>query len=209
MKKYILINLIMIILMIINLLPNNKQNHNDIVENIINEEIVIEELTSRFEESRDIIQESENIIENASKINENEHTDVLSGYRITSYYPSESSNLTGSGKTTNDFSTISINGKDVYSYKGKIVVAGATKELLRSGYSKNGSQELQDKHYFKYYDTGKIKLYDTWYDFIVLDSCGASMWKGYYRIDIFVKEAKDIIDLKNVNIIYNNERGKI
>lgn len=202
MKKYILINFIMIIL-IINSLPNNKQNYNDVVENIIKEEIVIEEVTSRFEESRDIIQESENIIENASKIDENEHTDVLTEYRITSYYPSESSNITGSGKTTNDFDIININGKQVYSYNGKIVVAGATKELLRSGYSKNGSQEPQDKHYFKYYETGKIKLYDTWYDFIVLDSCGASMWKGYYRIDIFVQEAKDIIDLKNVDIICN------
>lgn len=203
MKKYILINLIMIILMIINSLPNNKQNYNDVVENIIKEEIVIEEVTSRFEESRDIIQESENIIEDASKIDENEHTDVFSEYRITSYYPSESSNITGSSKTTNDFDIININGKQVYSYNGKIVVAGATKELLRSGYSKNGSQEPQDKHYFKYYETGKIKLYDTWYDFIVLDSCGASMWKGYYRIDIFVQEAKDIIDLKNVDIICN------
>ena len=203
MKKYIIANFIMFIMIIINSLPNNKQNYNDVVENIIKEEIVIEEVTSRFEESRDIIQESENIIEDASKIDENEHIDVLSGYRITSYYPSESSNITGSGKTTNDFDIININGKQVYSYKGKIVVAGATKELLRSGYSKNGSQEPQNKHYFKYYETGKIKLYDTWYDFIVLDSCGASMWKGYYRLDIFVCGSNDIIDLKNVDIICN------
>ena len=203
MKKYIIANFIMFIMIIINSLPNNKQNYNDVVENIIKEEIVIEEVTSRFEESRDIIQESENIIEDASKIDENEHTDVFPEYRITSYYPSESSNITGSGKTTNDFDIININGKQVYSYKGKIVVAGATKELLRSGYSKNGSQEPQDKYYFKYYETGKIKLYDTWYDFIVLDSCGASMWKGYYRLDIFVCGSNDIIDLKNVDIICN------
>lgn len=136
MKKHILINLIMIILMIINLLPNNKQNYNDIVENIIKEEIVIEEISSRSEKSRDIIQESENIIEDASKIDENEHTDVLLGYRITSYYPSESSNITSSGKTTNDFDIININGKQVYSYQGRIVVAGATNALLKSGYNK-------------------------------------------------------------------------
>ena len=201
MKKYILTNLIIIILMIINLLPNNKQSHNDIVENIIKEEIVIEEVSSRFEESRDIIQESENIIEDASKIDEDEHTDVLSGYRITSYYPSESSNITGSGKTTNDFDIININGKQVYSYQGKIVVAGATNALLKSGYNKNGSQNPQNKHYFKYYDTGKIELYGDTYEFIVLDSCGASMWEGYYRLDIFVYGSNDVIDLKNVDII--------
>lgn len=198
MKKYIITNFIMFIMIIINLLPNE---HKNIATNIQQENIIIneniEEVSSRYDTPREVEEEIK------ESIQEEQESNILSGYRVTSYYPSESSNLTGSGKTTNDFSTISINGKNVYSYNGKIVVAGATKELLRSGYSKNGSQEPQDKHYFKYYDTGKIKLYDTWYDFIVLDSCGASMWKGYYRIDIFVQGAKDVIDLKNVDIICN------
>lgn len=196
MKKLIIINIILLLL--INIipdveLPNNSENNTD----IISAEIIPTEITSRSEEPR--IEESiieEPIIEDKT----------LEGYRVTSYYPADNygtSNLTGSGKVTEDFNIINVDGKNVYAYEGRIVVAGATKELLKSGYNKNGSQKSQNKHYFNYYDTGRIKINDNWYGFIVLDSCGASMWEGYYRLDIFVPSKDNVIDTKNVKIIYD------
>lgn len=196
MKKLIIINIILLLL--INIIPgvelsNNSENNTD----IISAEIMQTEITSRSEEPRI----EENIIE--EPIIEDK---TLEGYRVTSYYPADNygtSNLTGSGKVTEDFNIINVEGKNVYAYEGRIVVAGATKELLKSGYNKNGSQKSQNKHYFNYYDTGRIKINDNWYGFIVLDSCGASMWEGYYRLDIFVPSKDNVIDTKNVKIIYD------
>lgn len=135
-----------------------------------------------------------------------ESQNKLSGYRITSYYPGDncaSGSKTGSGKSIKDFEILNINGKSVYTYKGKIVVATATEELLKSGYNvKNSGTRQSDKHYFTYYDEIKINIDGQYYDAIVLDSCGAAMWKGQYRIDIFVPTAKDVIDRHNVDVIY-------
>lgn len=191
MKKLIIINIILLLLL--KIIPNIESSNN--LQN--NTDIISAEITSRSEEPRkeEIIVE-DNIIENKT----------LEGYRITSYYPTDNygtSNITGSGKVTEDFNIINIEGKNVYAYQGKIVVAGATKELLKSGYNKNGSQKTQNKHYFNYYDTGRIKINDNWYGFIILDSCGASMWEGYYRLDIFVPSKDNIIDIKNTEIIYD------
>ena len=195
-KKLLVINTILIILLI--KLPSNKiikeENLNEIV---LNQDVEVKktEVTSRsLEEPRQ--EEQTQIIEDKT----------LEGYRVTSYHPGDNcltSTKTGSGKTINDFSIITIDGKQVYTYQGRIVVAGATNALLKSGYSKNGSQEEQVKHYFNYYDTGRIKINNEWYGFIVLDSCGAAMWKGYYRLDIFVPSSNDVIDIKNVEIIYD------
>ena len=130
----------------------------------------------------------------------------LEGYRITSYYPGDgclSTNKTGSGLTTSDFSTMKIGNKSVYTYKGKIVVACATQELKKSGYSVKGAQSQQAKHYFKYFDELKINIDGTLYDAICLDSCGAAMWKGEYRIDIYVPSASDVINRSNVTAYYN------
>lgn len=129
---------------------------------------------------------------------------TLTNYRITSYHPGDnclSGTKTGSGKTINDFSTIQISGKDVYTYKGKIVVATATEELLKSGYNvKGGGTRQEGKHYFNYYDELKINIDGTYYDAIVLDSCGAAMWTGEYRIDLYVPEASDVINRSNITV---------
>lgn len=130
-------------------------------------------------------------------------TTKLTGYRITSYYPGDncaSTAKTGSGKSTKDFKTMKIGNKSVYTYNGKIVVATATKELLNTGYSVRGAQNKQDKHYFKYYDTLTLTIDGKQYEAIVLDSCGAAMWQGYYRVDIFVPSSSDVIDRSNVTI---------
>ena len=131
---------------------------------------------------------------------------LLEGYRITSYYPGDgclSTNKTGSGLTTLDFSTMKIGNKSVYTYKGKIVVACATQELKKSGYSVKGAQSQQVKHYFKYFDELKINIDGTLYGAICLDSCGAAMWKGEYRIDIYVPSASDVINRSNVTAYFN------
>lgn len=208
MKRIIIVNVILIILILILPKPETKiqveetQEEQQVIEQvqeeIIQEEpkIIEPEISRGLNESRELKKVTEPIIEDKS----------LEGYRITSYYPNDDYQTgitTGSGKTIYDFDTMSINGKNVYTYQDKIVIAGATKELLKTGYNVKGSQEKQNKHYFNYYDTGKIKLYDNWYEFIVLDSCGASMWKGYYRLDIFVPTSTDVIDTKNAEIIYN------
>lgn len=202
MKKLIIINIILILL--INIIPDVESSNN--LEN--NTDIISAEITSRSDEPR--TEQFDTALISTEQLNDTEELIIedktLNGYRITSYYPSDNygtSNKTGSGKTTEDFNIININGKNVYTYQGRIVVAGATKELLKSGYNKNGSQKKQDKHYFNYGDTGRIKINDIWYGFIVLDSCGASMWENYYRLDIFVPDKNNIIDTKNVEIIYD------
>ena len=96
-----------------------------------------------------------------------------------------------------------IGNKSVYTYKGKIVVACATQELKKSGYSVKGAQSQQVKHYFKYFDELKINIDGTLYDAICLDSCGAAMWKGEYRIDIYVPSASDVINRSNVTAYFN------
>lgn len=208
MKKLIILNLVLVIILIILPKQVEETKETQLLENKIIQEEVIEEVK---EPEQEVIQEqitteiSRGITE-PREVKTDIVDNTLEGYRVTSYYPDDNyktGTKTGSGKTIYDFNTISINGKNVYTYKGKIVIAGATKELLKTGYNVKGSQEKQNKHYFNYYDTGKIKLYDNWYDFIILDSCGASMWKGYYRLDIFVPTSNDVIDTKNAEIIYN------
>ena len=154
---------------------------------------------------RNELEETKKQVTGRGSTTENRINNTNQKYRITSYHPGDnysSSTKTGSGKTIKDFNTKLINGKKVYTYQGKIVVATATQELLKSGYSVKGSQEKQNKHYFKYYDTLQIKIDNNWYDAIVLDSCGASMWKNQYRIDIFVPSAKDVINKYEVDIKY-------
>ena len=162
------------------------------------------EVTSRSlavpRSSNEFIEES---IEQETITEVEEDDNILTGYDITSYYPGDgyqSTANTGSGKTPANFGTTQIGNKTVYTYQGKVVVAAATKELLKTGYSVKGSQNPQNKHYFRYYDTGKMKINGQWYDFIVLDSCGASMWEHYYRLDIFVPNGSNVVNAKNIEI---------
>ena len=99
---------------------------------------------------------------------------------------------------TSDFQ---VNEKGWYTYQGKIVLAGATEELLRSGYNINkGNIRQSEKHYFRYYDTLTIEIDGIKYNAIILDSCGISMWEGYHRLDLFVSSKEYVIDRKNVKI---------
>lgn len=173
----------------------------------IADEEVVEEVVETVEESTEE-EETETVTTtsrgDSSTRSTTTTTTTLTGYRVTSYYPGDaygSGKKTGSGLTTSDFGTTTVEGKTVYTYKGKLVAAAATEELLASGYSKNGGNVRQEgKYYFSYYDEISICINGTWYDCIILDSCGASMWTGEYRIDLFVTNASNLVNASNVSV---------
>lgn len=115
-----------------------------------------------------------------------EDTNVLTTYetRMTSYYPQESSDCTGSGLCSWDFQA---NENGWYTYNGKLVVATATNYLLKYGFS------LADGvHTYNYYDTLILNIDGADYEAIVLDSCGSSMQTD--RVDLFVSGAEYVKD---------------
>lgn len=173
-------------------LKEQENKENEIIN--ITEEEIKEETAERIVKEQEVTSRGGSV--------RMEETKSLGTYQITSYHPGDgclSGTKTGSGKTINDFNTMKIGNKNVYTYKGKIVVACATEELLKSGYNvKGGGNRQEGKHYFRYYDEGKMNIDGTWYDFIVLDSCGAAMWEGESRIDIFVPSSSDIVNRRNV-----------
>ena len=69
-------------------------------------------------------------------------------------------------------------------------MAGATEELLSTGYS----YRQEGKYYFRYFDDIRVQIDGVWYDAIILDSCGASHWEGYFRLDMFVIDAQHVKD---------------
>lgn len=187
----------------VSLKDEQKEEIKDIVREVINEEKQKEdqEVNTQTNVNTEVQQTSSVTSRSGISVRK---TIKYTNYRVTSYHPGDnclSTNTTGSGKTTNDFTIKTICGKQVYTYKGKIVVAAATQELYNTGYNKNNSQTKQaDKHYFKYYDTFKITLDGNDYEAIVLDSCGAAMWQGEYRIDIYVPDSTNVLNRSNVTI---------
>lgn len=188
-----------------------KDEIKEIVREVLQEEnnIPIEEnsVIEEPKENTDEIAKVEEKIGVTSRGNtepRNTNKTVLTGYRITSYHPGDncgSGTKTGSGKTINNFQTMKIGNKNVYTYKGKIVVATATEELLKSGYNvKGGGTRQEGKHYFRYYDELQLQIDGKWYDCVVLDSCGASMWSGEFRVDIYVPSASNVINRSNVSV---------
>ena len=111
--------------------------------------------------------------------------DKTFSYRLTSYYPAETSNHTGSGLETKDFQ---VNEKGWYTYQGKLVLAGAT-VYLKSRYG-----EKIGKHYFRYYDNVLVEIDGIQYDGIILDSCGACSYVQENRLDLFVKDKNSVLD---------------
>jgi hypothetical protein len=104
-------------------------------------------------------------------------------YRLTSFYPAESTDCTGSGLCSWNFK---LNKYGWYTYKGKLVLATATPYLQKQFGYKEG------KTYFKYYDELNIKIDDVVYPAIVLDTCGACY--GDERLDLFVQDGLHGID---------------
>lgn len=231
-KKYIFAIMLFIIVMLslyyivpdsITLTVGIDEYKKEEIKEIV-KEVLQEETNNTSEEENQVVSESDNntdeqnteqetteqtpqvqqVTSRGSETPRIETSNILTGYRITSYHPGDgclSGTKTGSGLTINDFSTMKIGNKNVYTYKGKVVVATATEELLKSGYNVKGSGTRQNnKHYFSYFDTFKLNIDGTYYDAIVLDSCGAAMWSGEYRIDLYVPNASDVINRSNVTV---------
>lgn len=104
--------------------------------------------------------------------------------RMTSFYPAESSDCTGSGLCSWDFG---INDNGWYIYNGKLVVATATQYLANQGW-----YLAPGVHTYKYYDEITLVIDGIEYQAIVLDSCGSSMRTD--RIDLFVNGADTVKD---------------
>lgn len=144
----------------------------------------IETVSAEYKEITINAQSSVKIVAK-EKHNEIENT-VQNSYttRMTSYYPSETSNCTGSGLCTWDFE---INDKGWYTYQGKLVVATATPYLQKYGFT------LYDGvHTYRYGDTITLNIDGVDYEAIVKDSCGNCMRTD--RIDLFVSNASSVKD---------------
>ena len=104
--------------------------------------------------------------------------------RMTSFYPAESSDCTGSGLCSWDFG---VNDNGWYTYNGKLVVATATQYLANQGW-----YLAPGVHTYRYYDEITLVIGGIEYQAIVLDSCGSSMRTD--RIDLFVTGADTVKD---------------
>lgn len=183
-----------------------KQNENNNVVEVIEEvqetkETVVETSSEVDDTNIEQTKETVEVIETEEKEVKLE-IPASKKYRLTSYYPEEDSDCTGSGKCSWDFQ---VNDKGWYTYKGKLVIAAATKECLNSHYGacNKWNTPKSGRKYFKYYEELKIVIDGNTYDAIVLDSCGASMYLNEDRIDLFVSNSKSTIDrgYKGVNMV--------
>ena len=142
-----------------------------------------EEVEEEVEEVEDVEEEYVEPIEETYVEPVVEISDVYTT-RMTSFYPAESSDCTGSGLCSWDFG---INENGWYTYNGKLVVATATQYLANQGwYLADGV------HTYRYYDEITLVIDGVEYQAIVLDSCGSSMRTD--RIDLFVKDASSVKD---------------
>ena len=153
-----------------------RNDLNGVSENVKNESEEVEEVEEVEEQYVEPIKET--YVEPVVEI-----SDVYTT-RMTSFYPAESSDCTGSGLCSWDFG---INENGWYTYNGKLVVATATQYLANQGwYLADGV------HTYRYYDEIRLVIDGVEYQAIVLDSCGSSMRTD--RIDLFVKDVSSVKD---------------
>lgn len=162
-----------------------------------------ENIQSNVEQEENIEEmhnETQNIVQNVEqKVEENRSTeedgtknedDSFYTTRMTSYYPSETSDCTGSGLCSWDFQ---VNENGWYTYQEKLVIATATDYLINRFGLGSGV------HTYRYYDELVLNIDGIDYPAIVLDSCGHAMRSG--RIDLFVVNASSV---KDTQIIVKN-----
>ena len=204
-KKWVKVTLCVILIGGFGLCINKILNKNEQKSNIISEEIVVYQETGAENKVEKVVENVEISSENEQKVEENV-TETIDfepkieqnnkAFRLTSFYPAESSDCTGSGKCSWDFQT---NDKGWYMWDGKLVLAAATTYLQKSfGY-------IEGKKYFKYYDEVNVTIDGVEYRGIILDSCGACMKVTYEeRLDLFVNSGENAIDrgYKGNNPIY-------
>ena len=181
----------------------------------------VKEMQKSINEKDNIIKEKSSQIEEKDNIIKNKQAEVdkykkqlaqknSSNFKLISYYANdgyETGSCTGSGLCVNDFE---VNEKGWYTYDDKLVLAGATEELFKTGYSvKGGNVRQSDKHYFNYYDTLTVNIDGTDYEGIIVDSCGASLWQGEHRLDLFVSSKNSAITRKNVEVSIDEKTSNI
>lgn len=185
-RERLVIILFIISLLVMKICKNINKNEIIVVESAPITEVKSENLVQKEPENSEKQAENE---EKTVKIEQEEPKKVekiTNFYRLTSYYPEESSNCTGSGKCTNNFT---INDKGWYLYDGKLVLAAATTYLQRS------YGVIEGRHYYKYYDEVDVTIDGTTYKGVILDSCGACMSVTYEeRLDLFVNSKNSVID---------------
>ena len=155
---------------------HRKIKHIEVKENVKKEKKVVKE----EKPVEDVEKQEETTIEETPVV------EVYDTYttRMTSFYPAESSDCTGSGLCSWDFG---VNEHGWYTYNGKLVVATATQYLANQGwYLADGV------HTYRYYDEITLVIDGVEYQAIVLDSCGSSMRTD--RIDLFVTNADTVKD---------------
>lgn len=159
-----------------------------------------ENIQLNIENVEETYNETQNIVQNVEqKVEENRSTeedrtenedDSFYTTRMTSYYPSETSDCTGSGLCSWDFQ---VNENGWYTYQGKLVIATATNYLINRFGLGSGV------HTYRYYDELILNIDGIDYPAIVLDSCGHAMHSG--RIDLFVVNDSSV---KDTQIIVKN-----
>lgn len=180
-KAMLFLIILILICIIFNIINTHRETKNIKVEEKVkkSEKVVKKDLNDVKEEIKEVQEEiTEEFYE--------EPAPVLNVYetRMTSFYPAESSDCTGSGLCSWDFE---VNEHGWYTYNGKLVVATATQYLANQGwYLADGV------HTFRYYDEITLVIDDVEYQAIVLDSCGSSMRTD--RIDLFVIDVNSIKD---------------
>lgn len=110
--------------------------------------------------------------------------------RMTSFYPAESSDCTGSGLCSWDFG---VNENGWYTYNGKLVVATATQYLANQGW-----YLAPGVHTYRYYDEITLVIDGVEYQAIVLDSCGNCCKTD--RVDLFVSNRESVKDT-NITVV--------
>ena len=116
-----------------------------------------------------------------------------SPYYLTSFWSGDgygTGSCTGSGKCEKDFQ---VNDKGWYTYNGRLVLAGATRYLLKYGYS-----EIPGKRYFSYGENITVTINGVDYPGTIWDSCGACMKNNI--IDLFVSNSKSSVGKIKVSI---------
>ena len=114
-------------------------------------------------------------------------TEPLREVRATYYYPGDptgSGEWVGAGIHISQFET---NERGWYTFNGKVVLAAATNECLRSSHGpcRNWNEPSPSITYFNYGDIVTFYIDEVEYEGIILDTCGTSMM-GHNKIDIFV-----------------------
>lgn len=163
----------------------------------------LDDCQSRIEEIQEIIEEAETVevVEAPAPVLASRKTPVAKKEKVyfTNYYTGAdgSTTRTGSGLDIYDFE---INEKGWYTYEGKVVIAAATNEGLRSNYGVLAKYNKPEPgiRYYDYFEEFQIEVDGVIYDAICLDTCGASMNINYLRdhdggvnrLDIFIAHKK-------------------